>query len=260
MSECRFRNIKSERLEQSGRIFENSRRIINYLVRIIRNKDGFLADFFLARQTLDISVFIIVTTGIFSPIALAENEVGITRELSYLDVIHEGKKIRIERIQDTSHKLTNSFSKTSRPCPPFCIQPAEMHPDIKTVGETELLTFLDTEVRNNQGLLIDARMPAWFEKGTIPGSVNIPFTILSDGLVSPHTRKIIKLLGAKETEGKWDFSNTRKLLLFCNGPWCGQSPRAIKNLLKLGYPPSHIYWYRGGMQSWQLLGLTTVMP
>ncbi len=211
-------------------------------------------------RNINISVFLIIVTGIFSTYVLAENKVAITRDLPFLDVNHEGKKIRIERVQDTSHKLTNSFSKTSRPCPPFCIQPIELHPDINMVGETELLTFLDTTVKNNQGLLIDARMPAWFEKGTIPGSVNIPFTILSDGLESSHTQKIIKLLGAIETEGKWDFSNTKKLLLFCNGPWCGQSPRAIKNLLKLGYPPSHLYWYRGGMQSWQLLGLTTVTP
>jgi rhodanese-related sulfurtransferase len=211
-------------------------------------------------RNIKIPVFLIIVAAVFSTTVLAKNKVAITRDLPYLDVMHEGKKIRIERIQDTSHKLTNSFSKTSRPCPPFCIQPIELHPDIIMVGETELLTFLDTTVKNNLGLLVDARMPAWFEKGTIPGSVNIPFTILSDGLESIHTRKIVKLLGAIETEGKWDFTNTKKLLLFCNGPWCGQSPRAIKNLLKLGYPPNHLYWYRGGMQSWQLLGLTTVTP
>ena len=205
-------------------------------------------------------LFFIAMASIFSTTAFAENQVAITKGLPYLDVVHEGKKIRIERIQDTSHKLTNSFAKTSRPCPPFCVQPAKLHPDIKTVAENELLAFLEIEVKNNQGLLVDARMPAWFEKGTIPGSVNIPFTILSDGLDSPHTRKIIKLLGAIETEGKWDFSNTRKLLLFCNGPWCGQSSRAINNLIKLGYPPSHLFWYRGGMQDWQILGLTTVTP
>jgi rhodanese-related sulfurtransferase len=190
----------------------------------------------------------------------AEYEVAITKDLPYLDVQHDGKKVRIERIQDTDNKLTNSFSKTSRQCPPFCVQPIELAEGVKTVGEKELLDFLDNEVKNNEGLLIDARMPAWFEKGTIPGSVNIPFTILSGGFESKHTVKILKLLGASEKDDKWNFDNTKKLLMFCNGLWCGQSPRAIKNLLKLGYPAEKLLWYRGGMQSWQLLGLSIIQP
>ncbi len=31
-----------------------------------------------------------------------------------------------------------------------------------------------------------------------------------------------------------------------------------KALLNLGYPPHKLKWYRGGMQSWEQLGLTTV--
>jgi hypothetical protein len=42
--------------------------------------------------------------------------------------------------------------------------------------------------------------------------------------------------------------------------WCGQSPRNIKTLLKFGYPASKIKWYRGGMQNWETLGLSTVKP
>jgi hypothetical protein len=42
--------------------------------------------------------------------------------------------------------------------------------------------------------------------------------------------------------------------------WCGQSPHAIKNLLALGYPAEKIYYYRGGMQAWQSLGLTVHTP
>jgi hypothetical protein len=48
--------------------------------------------------------------------------------------------------------------------------------------------------------------------------------------------------------------------MFCNGPWCDQSPRALKNLVLLGYPPHKLNYYRGGMQLWQLLGLTAVVP
>ncbi|HHC73687.1 MAG TPA: rhodanese-like domain-containing protein [Thiothrix sp.] len=166
----------------------------------------------------------------------------------------------MERIQDQKHKITNSFAKTSRVCPPFCVHPIELGDNVKTVGEIEVLKFLDNQVKNNKGLLVDARMPQWHEKGTIPGSVNIPFTILAKGIDNPHTQKILKLLGAKEKEGKWEFKDTRELILYCNGMWCGQSPLAIKNLTKIGYPPEKLMWYRGGMQAWQLLGLTTVSP
>lgn len=195
--------------------------------------------------------------------AMAEDEVevNITENLPYLDIVHEGETIRIERIQDTANQLNNSFTKTSRPCPPFCIHPIEIAPGVKTVGELELLDFLSKQVRQNTGLLVDARMPEWYEKGTIPGSINIPFTILSSGLENPHTARILKLLGAKQRQdGKWDFSNARELLLFCNGMWCDQSARAIKNLLSLGYPAERLLWYRDGMQAWQMLGLTVVVP
>ena len=194
------------------------------------------------------------------PNAQAENKVKITPDLAFLDVQHAGKTIRIERNQDTKHKLTNSFSKTSRVCPPFCINPITLTKKITTVGELELLNFLDNEVKNNKGLLVDARMPAWYEKGTIPGSVNIPFTVLSKGIENKHTVKILKLLGATEKDGNWNFSKARDLMLFCNGSWCGQSPAALNNLSSLGYPEEKLFWYRSGMQSWQQLGLTTVTP
>lgn len=209
---------------------------------------------------MSLGAVLTIALSLVPAVSQAENKVKITADIPYVDVQHNGKTVRIERNQDTSHKLTNSFAKTSRECPPFCINPIELSPGIKTVGELELLKFLDNDVKNNKGLLVDARMPAWFEKGTIPGSVNIPFTVLSKGLESKHTIKILKLLGATEKEGQWDFSNARRLLLFCNGSWCGQSPKALRNLSKIGYPEEKLFWYRAGMQSWLQLGLTTVTP
>ncbi|HIO93292.1 MAG TPA: rhodanese-like domain-containing protein [Leucothrix mucor] len=203
-----------------------------------------------------------VTSGLLliPAYSYAENKVGITKDVNSLDITYGGKTVTIERIQNSKNKLTNGFAKTSRACPPFCVQPMEIHEGVKTVGEAELLSFLDEEVKNGKGLLIDARLPDWFEKGTIPGSINIPFSILDGGLESEHTRRILKLLGATETDSKWDFENAQELLLFCNGLWCGQSPRAIGNLIDMGYPAEKLFWYRGGMQSWLLLGLTVVTP
>lgn len=206
------------------------------------------------------NVFFITTLMATTAISSAENKVKITPDLGYLDVQHNGKTTRIERNQDTKYKLTNSFSRTSRVCPPFCINPIKLSPNISTVGELELLDFLDNEVKNNKGLLVDSRMPAWFEKGTIPGAINIPFTVLSKGFDNKHTVDIIKLLGATEKDGNWDFTNVKKLMLFCNGSWCGQSPAALMNLSKLGYPEDKLFWYRSGVQSWQQVGLTIVAP
>ena len=187
-------------------------------------------------------------------------EVNLADQLPFLDVEIEGKRVRIQRIQDTSNRLDNSFAKTSRPCPPFCIGPMHAAIGVETVGELELLDFLVKKVRTNRGLLVDARLPEWYQRGTIPGSVNVPWTILVAGPDNPFTAKMLRALDAVEENGEWDFRRALELLLFCNGPWCDQSPRAIKNLISLGYPPEKLYYYRGGMQVWQLLGLTTVVP
>lgn len=196
---------------------------------------------------------------IISPLTWAL-EVNLGEHLPYLDIEYEGKLVRIQRNQDTSSRLDNSFAKTSRPCPPFCIHPMRAAVGVETVGEMELLDFLITKVRNNRGLLIDARLPEWHQRGTIPGAVNIPWTLLAAGPDNPFTAKILNALDAVEENGEWDFRSALDLMLFCNGPWCDQSPRAIRNLLTLGYPPQKLYYYRGGMQVWQLLGLTTVIP
>ncbi len=191
--------------------------------------------------------------------AAEARKVNIAPGMPYVDIKVGGKTVRIERIQDTRHRLTNSYTKTSRPCPPFCIQPISPAPGVKTVGELELIEFLKNKVEKGKGVLVDARIPAWYRKGTIPGAVNIPFTLLAPD--NPYRDKILLVLGAKKLEdGTWDFGGARELLLFCNGPWCGQSPRAIRNLIAAGYPPEKLYYYRGGMQNWQLLGLTTVKP
>lgn len=186
--------------------------------------------------------------------------VKITQDLPAFEVKIGGKAHRIDRIQDTSHRLTNSFSKTSRKCPPFCIHPMKAAPGIETVGELELLDFLKDSVEPGNGLLIDARIAKFYDKGTIPGAVNIPFTLFSPDQ-NPFIDKIRAVLGGKKNaDGNWNFANALKLMLFCNGPWCDQSPRALRNLLSAGYPADKLFYYRGGMQNWQNLGLTVEVP
>lgn len=187
-------------------------------------------------------------------------EVNIKEGLPFVDVDINGESVRIERIQDTNHKLKNSYTKTSRPAPPFTIQPFQPIKEIETITELDVIDFIAHEMSENTGLLVDARMPKWHQIGTIPGATNIPFSILSTKGENPYISQIFELFGASNNSGKWDFSDVQTILIFDNGPWCQQGVRAMKNLLHLGYPSSKIKYYRGGMQYWQILGLTTIIP
>jgi len=218
----------------------------------------------------------------FSSVIQAKDvKVKITNDKSYALVHANGQQIKISRIQDTSHVIDGSFSKTSRPCPPFCINPLKIDDGVNTVAELEVIQFMETTMYRGDGVLIDARTPSWHNKGTIPGSVNIPFTIFEKDIGDIELIEVLENLSAVERDEvnpvllmaesfglmdgdqkteSWDFTKAKELLLWCNGPWCGQSPRAIHALLAIGYPAEKLHYYRGGMQMWQSLGLTTVLP
>ncbi len=187
-------------------------------------------------------------------------KVNITKDLPSVEVKVGDKMIKIQRIQDTQTKLNNSYAKTSRPCPPFCVQKLEPIEGIVAISELDVLDFIKNKLSNNRGILVDARMPKWYQNGTIPGALNIPFSILSVNTDNPYIDQIFKLFGAKKKKNGWDFSNAMELLLFDNGPWCQQAVTGMRNLIKHGYPKEKILYYRGGMQFWQLLGLTTIIP
>lgn len=190
-------------------------------------------------------------------------EVNISGDLASVEVMHHGRKVTIMRNQDQGNAINPEFAQTSRKCPPFCIQPIELAPGVKTVAELEVLHFLKQISDGDASVLvIDSRTPAWVEKGIIPGTVNIPWDALNIGKSDPAAVQAIleNQLGATQQDGFWNFDNARTLVLFCNGSWCGQSPTTIKGLLKIGYPAHKILWYRGGMQDWESLGLTTLKP
>lgn len=190
-------------------------------------------------------------------------EVNITGALASVDLMHQGRKVTIMRNQNQSNSVNPDFGKTSRKCPPFCIQPGELAPGVKTIAELEVLYFLGKISDGDASMMvIDSRTSAWVEKGIIPGTVNIPWDRLNIGKSdSAAVQEILEnQLGARRRDGFWDFDNVKTLVLFCNGPWCGQSSTTIDGLLQIGYPAHKILWYRGGMQDWESLGLTTLKP
>jgi len=138
------------------------------------------------------------------------------------------------------------------------IQPMQLHPDIETYGEMEVMRFIKEMQKRDDMLLIDTRMEAWYRYRTIPGAVNISHLDISQPDLFPKAfRKALKTLGVRQKNGIYDFSKAKTIVLFCNGAWCGQSPGMIKHLIKLGYPPQKIKWYRGGMHDWLTLSMTS---
>ena len=169
--------------------------------------------------------------------------------------------LKVQRIQDVNNRLTDDYTKTSRPCPPFCIQPTKMHmdPAINNFEELELLKFMQNQVKNHTGVIIDARLKNWFELETIPSAINIPFPVMLNA-TKEKAKKIFTLLGMTiDPDGTWNFSHAKELAIFCNGVWCGQSAHFMTGLLKYHYPKSKLNYYRSGFQGWKLLGLTTIV-
>lgn len=175
--------------------------------------------------------------------ALAD-PVGITKDRMEVTVpLPDGGSAAISRIQDNDHQVSGEWARTSRACPPFCIQPMQPAPGVTTIGELELLAMLE----DPGAMVVDGRVRRDFEGGSIPGAINIPYTEAGDRLDE---------LGCEVDFDGFDCENAKPVALFCNGPWCGQSPAAARRMIEAGYPAEKIFYYRGGMQVWRMLGLT----
>ena len=195
----------------------------------------------------------------FSAVGQAEEKskkVMISADLFSVEVKHKGKTLKLKRNQKSENKINELYQRTNQ----GKIQP--MHPfaphAVETIGELEMIDYLVQKSKGDKSLLIiDSRTDSWVKRGTIPTSVNIPFTEFKD---SARAAEIMENRFNVEVSDVMDFSRAKTLVMFCNGNWCGQSPAAIRKLLDLGYPAAKIKYFRGGMQSWHALGLTVVKP
>ena len=205
---------------------------------------------------------ITATAAAVLPFSAHALDVNITPDVGSVAVKHGDGTVTIQRNQDQKNTVNPAFAKTSRKCPPFCIQPSTLAPGVETIAEVEMLDYLKRMSAGDDSIVvIDSRTPDWVGRGTIPGARNVPWTKLNPAKgADPLSIADImeEVFGVKSLEGLMDFSSAKTAVMFCNGMWCGQSPNNIKNLLKFGYPSHKIKWYRGGMQNWEILGLTTV--
>ena len=203
------------------------------------------------------------------PLFAADNK--IAPMIDTVEVMHNGATVVIQRGHDRDAELPEAFRKTDRGCPPFCIQPMVAVPGIDTVGELEVLEYLQRMAQGDESILVvDSRTPDWAMRGTIPGAVNIPWNKINIDTAgtfeTPTEAEGFKQILADEfgarqkDDGSWDFSEAKTLVLFCNGIWCPQSTANLKTLVEYGYPVFKLKWYRGGMQDWLSAGLTTIKP
>ena len=125
------------------------------------------------------------------------------------------------------------------------LQPMVPVEGVTPVGEIEVLNSMN----DPDTLLIDMREIDWFVGATIPTSINIPYTEIAGRLDE---------LGCAKSDGEWNCADAKKVVAFCNGPVCPQSPTAIKAMHREGFPMDKVMYYRGGMLDWDALGLTAV--
>jgi len=122
---------------------------------------------------------------------------------------------------------------------------------VKTPRGPVAITRVMTSCAKNMGwlqaMVVDMRRHEDRIMGTIPGSVSIPYT---------EVVKQMEVFGCKKNRDSYDCKDAKKVYGFCNGPVCPQSPLAMTAMVKKGFPPEKIYYYRGGMLDWEALGLT----
>ena len=171
--------------------------------------------------------------------------INITEKLVSIDTQHLEHNVTIER----------TSTPTAPSCPPFCIQPIKID-KIKTVGELEVLDFIEEVKRKGDGLLIDVRKNSQYNEETIPSAINLPYEMLTKK--SPYQKEVLRTLGAKKIKKGCFFKNPQKLLIFGASSFSPEASKAVKQLLKLGYPSHKILYYRGGIASWKAAGLTLI--
>ncbi len=198
--------------------------------------------------------------------------------LDYMDSFDEKKSVVIKRIHDNECKKVDGTSPNviwggnfaNKEVGANCkktfvttigkISPLKITEGIDTYGELEVIDFIKKSTKDENLMLIDARLANWYETGTIPTSTNISYKRFDKKKYPTEFEDTLEELGVEIDNGKYSFNNAKTLLLFCNGIWCPQSTWAIQNLRKIGYPKEKLKWYRGGMYSWTMLNLTTIVP
>lgn len=195
-------------------------------------------------------------------VKIDKQDLLIQREVNS-DCIEFGMEPELFWSGDYAHKKVSPKCKKEFITSKGIVQPIKFNKIIETVGELEVLDFIKNKINKEASkyALIDCRPESWFEIMTIPSAINIPFDELKkDELFMDLFKKHLQTLGIRTNKNKYDFKEAKTIIIFCNGPWCSQSNKAINSLIKMGYPQEKIKWYRGGIHSWTSMSFTTIKP
>lgn len=182
-------------------------------------------------------------------------EVFITHDVRDVSLQLEGQSWLIQRNQDPNMTLTPLFTNTTV----GFLQPMQLDPGIDTVGELEVLELMRQMQTDASIVLVDTRPFLPYERLHIPGAINIPPQLFKNEFAAIETLES-QLNVTTSDSGELNFDHAKTVIAYSNGHFCAMTPYAIKyapySLLKLGYPPEKIKYYRGGMQDWTSVGLT----
>lgn len=166
-----------------------------------------------------------------------------------------GQEFVISRTSTVDPTAISAISQSNNNCLAPCLSPMSAAENVPTLGELDVIQFMSSQVASGDGLLIDARLPRDRATGFIPASVNIPAATVSSE--NPYRDEILMALGAEQFQGIFNFNDAISLVVFDGGPATQDAPKLIVDLLAAGYPTEKIAYYRGGMQVWTTLGLST---
>ena len=87
-------------------------------------------------------------------------------------------------------------------------------------------------------VLVDVRGPLAFERGHVPGAINIPTRLLTE-------------------QGLQGYAKTTLFVVYCAGPHCNGANKAAVKLAALGYPVKEML---GGVTGWLDEGFELSLP
>ncbi len=111
---------------------------------------------------------------------------------------------------------------------------------VKKVEKKESTKEIYSIFNKGNALFLDARPFPQYEKGHIPGAINLPI----------HEEKGMELLLQLEDM----LQSASKLVVYCTGTECDLSELLEKELLEIGILKNKIIVFKGGMDAWEKAG------